>query len=58
MLARYSIVASDDGSGVWGDSSSSIRFGEEGGDDIEGNRRENLGANKEEFSALKISSPT
>ena len=61
MSARYSGVASDDGSGFWDESSSSIRFGEEGGesgDDIEGKSREKIGANEEEFFIVKISSPT
>jgi hypothetical protein len=58
MSARYSGVASDDGSGFWDESSSSIKFGEEGGDDIKGKSREKLGAKEEEFSAVKISSPT
>jgi hypothetical protein len=58
MSARYSGVASVDGSGFWDGSSSSIRFGEEGGDEIEGKTREKLGAKEEEFSAVKILSPT
>jgi hypothetical protein len=61
MPARYSGVASDS-SGFWEASSSSISFGERGGDDIgddiKGKSREKLGAKEGELSALDILSPT